>query len=223
MENAKAERIIREIDQNIQSADSRRYNTRGSKSGKVEKPPTKAAIDRKLARSFKTADRIRKDTKKNKTKRQWDSEAFKNKQLNNPEAHFHSLYVCREKGRDGSPTFDEGGYELDYDKVMTWFEPGKVVKIDLDKEKQLEEKMRLIFFEEGGAPHPDHISPIMVTAWKARVEEDIGVPYHKIGLEEFQEWERRGFAKAKEGQYKEFDEAERNRLLDKSAGSAFRK
>ena len=41
----------------------------------------------------------------------------------NPFAHFHKLYTCHDKGREGSPTYDHGGLELDYEKVNDWMKP----------------------------------------------------------------------------------------------------
>ena len=83
--------------------------------------------------------------------------------------------------------------------------------------------MAELFFEKGGAPHPQRTSPIMVPAWKARVEQALGVPIHKIGVNEFKEWDRRGFKKAKEGEYRDFSKAENERLMLKMTGGALRK
>ena len=52
-----------------------------------------------------------------------EDEQFEWDALNDPHHTFHDLYVCRAKGHAGSPTRDHAGYELDYDKVMGWFEP----------------------------------------------------------------------------------------------------
>jgi hypothetical protein len=40
-----------------------------------------------------------------------------------PFSTFHHLYRCHDKGRDGSPTHDEGGFELDWEKVDEWTKP----------------------------------------------------------------------------------------------------
>ena len=161
--------------------------------------------------------------------------AFEEDALHNPDHVFHTLYVCREKGRDGSPTYDEAGYELDYDKVSQWFKPILVrsLKPTLKSMDRFQENMKKrtseraemakILYEDGAAPEEGGISPLMENAWKDRVEKDIGVPWHKINVEDFKEWEKRGFKKAKQGEYREFSEAEKERLTTKSKGCLYRK
>jgi hypothetical protein len=42
---------------------------------------------------------------------------YKDESRLNSFATFHHLYQCHDKGRDGFPTYDEGGFELDWEKV----------------------------------------------------------------------------------------------------------
>jgi hypothetical protein len=43
--------------------------------------------------------------------------------LADPSYTFHDLHVCHKKGRNGSPTYDEAGFQLDWDKVDKWMKP----------------------------------------------------------------------------------------------------
>ena len=45
------------------------------------------------------------------------NEMFKAESRVDPLKTFHDLYVCYEKGPKGSPTFDEAGFQLDYEKA----------------------------------------------------------------------------------------------------------
>jgi hypothetical protein len=41
----------------------------------------------------------------------------------NPFKDFQRLYICHDKERECSPTHDEGGFELDWEKVDDWIKP----------------------------------------------------------------------------------------------------
>jgi hypothetical protein len=41
----------------------------------------------------------------------------------NPLESFHNLYRFYDKGREGSPSYDSAGFQLDYNKVAAWMEP----------------------------------------------------------------------------------------------------
>lgn len=71
-----------------------------------------------------------------------------------------------------------------------------------------EKQMASILFEEDAAPSGRNYA----NAWKDRVSKDLCVPWHKIGVQHFLEWEKRGFLKAKKGEYENFTEEERARL-----------
>ena len=165
------------------------------------------------------------------------SEKFDWEALNNPEHVFHKFYVCRAKGRDGSPTIDQAGYELDYDKVMGWFKPtsvaslrptpSKMKKFDehVEKKRREEQQVLDIFFEGGAAPdvNASDFPSFTIDVIKERVEKDIGVPWHKIGSQEVREWEQKGFTKARKGEYQDFSSEDRKRFLDLHEGCVFRK
>jgi hypothetical protein len=145
---------------------------------------------------------------------------------------FHELYVCYDKGPNGSPTYDKSGFQLDYDKVKEWMKPRPYNKkkmmrsMDraLAKAQTEEEKMKAIFFEKGEAPE-EHAHPLVTSAWKDRVSRDLQVPWHKVGVEEFEMWEKKGFKKARRGEYRfeDFTQEEKDRLSRLSSGCLLRK
>lgn len=73
--------------------------------------------------------------------------------LADPTETFHNLQVCHKKGPNGSPTYDEAGFQLDWHKVDKWMKPqaynkGRMVRgmnraID---EAQREEKAIFLIF-----------------------------------------------------------------------------
>jgi hypothetical protein len=54
------------------------------------------------------------------------------------------------------------------------------------------------------------------------VSKDLNVPWHKIEVEHFQEWERRGFKKARRGEYENFSTAEKERMMTLMSGASLR-
>jgi hypothetical protein len=141
----------------------------------------------------------------------------------------HRLYVCFDKGPNGSPTYDKSGFELDYYKVADWMKPkgyNKRAMVSgmeraLEKRKRDEKRMGEIFFVKGEAP--ENPSCDAVDHWKDRVSKDLNVPWHRIGLEYFEEWEKRGFRKARRGEYAIFSEEQRKRMGKMHEGCALRK
>ncbi|QDS74932.1 hypothetical protein FKW77_004360 [Venturia effusa] len=92
---------------------------------------------------------------------------FKRQVWADPNDHFHSLYVCFAKGPKGSPTYDDNGFELDYQKVAEWMKPTSVASIRMTPGKlkkqqahfaklnEEQREMTKIFWEEGAAPEGD--------------------------------------------------------------------
>ncbi len=72
---------------------------------------------------------------------------------------FSSLYVCYDKGPNGSPTYDSSGFELDYEKVADWMRPRPYNKkamvrgMESSVENSIRKAKRMaeIFFEKGEA------------------------------------------------------------------------
>lgn len=137
--------------------------------------------------------------------------------------------MCYDKGPKGSPTYDEQGFEMDYHKVADWMKPRAYNKRSmvngmertLEKGRQEAERMKEIFFAPGAAPESDENS----NYWKDRVSKDLNIPWHKIGVKEFEEWERRGFPKAAKGAYdsSNISDKDRARMNAMLSGASLRK
>jgi hypothetical protein len=91
----------------------------------------------------------------------------------------------------------------------------------IEKQKKDEKRMAEIFFEKGEGPeNPDCRA---VEHWKDRVSKDLNIPWHKIGVEQFEEWEKKGFKKARKGEYETFSAEEQKRMLRLLSGASLRK
>jgi hypothetical protein len=143
---------------------------------------------------------------------------------------FYSLHVCFHKGPNGSPTYDKSGFELDYMKVANWMEPKLYNKSAIvrgmnravDKAQSEAELMAEIFFEKGEAPENLEYGNGK-NYWKDRVSKDLSVPWHKIGVDHFKEWEKKGFKKARKGEYENPSAAEKKRMSRLMSGASLRK
>lgn len=164
-------------------------------------------------------------------KTRWETdEEYKQYIRATPEHRFHDLYVCFDKGPNGSPTYDRSGFELDYKKVAEWMRPQAYNKRSmvngmeraLEIGRQERKRMAEIFFVMGEAPeNPDWARG--ENYWKDRVSKDLNIPWHKIGVKEFEEWEKRGFPKARKGEYENFTEEEKERMMRLMDGCKLRK
>lgn len=140
------------------------------------------------------------------------------------------LHVCFDKGPNGSPTYDKSGFELDYAKVANWIKPQAYSKSRavngmqkaVDRIQTEQERMAEIFFEKGEAPDKSEYCQ-GCGAWKDRVSKDLGVPWHKITVKHFEEWDKMGFKKARRGEYKDFTPEERKRFTRLLSGASLRK
>ena len=131
--------------------------------------------------------------------------------------------VCLRKGPQGSPTYDEAGFELDYDFVLKASgRPRPLGKRALkrldEKLKEGERKKELMEASEGeGSKFP-------MGAWDDKVARDLGIAYHEVGIEEYEEWYHRGFRRKKgELELENLSNEEIKRLDKLVAGSALRK
>jgi hypothetical protein len=92
----------------------------------------------------------------------------------------------------------------------------------VNKSQDDAKKMAAIFFEEGEAPeNPERGDG--KDYWKDRVSKDLNVPWHKIEVEHFKEWEKKGFKKARKGEYDTHSDAERKRMTRLHSGCNLRK
>lgn len=137
-----------------------------------------------------------------------------------PDGDIARVEECRRKGLNGSPTYDTLGFELDKEFIIkhTGGRPrplGKKALDRLDQKRRDSEKKAELMGTAGDE------NTIHEQAWDDRVARDLGIAFHEIGMEEYEEWQRKGF-KAKKEDF-DLNEKERARLMDLMGGSALRK
>jgi hypothetical protein len=153
--------------------------------------------------------------------------------LLNPFTTFHATYRCREKGRDGSPTYDEAGFELDWEKVNETLKPQaynkkKIVRgmeNAVSRIQRERDEMFRCFFVEGHWPDELRTPNNLIEDFlKDQVSKDLGVLHHQVGPETLKQWRERGFQPVRfEEWWKEPNEEERKRMRRLSGGKAIRK
>ncbi|KAI4860412.1 hypothetical protein F4820DRAFT_109162 [Hypoxylon rubiginosum] len=163
---------------------------------------------------------------------------FKQKALLDPSEMFHDLYTCHRKGRTGSPTYDQAGFQLDWKKVDDWMKPRAYNKSSavkgmskaLERHARERREMYEIFFVDGKGPEcePTYVMDYL----RDHVSKDLGIPWHQIGPKQLVEWEKRGFPKQKaeewwrepnEEWWREPNEEERTRIVKMMEGASLRK
>ena len=136
----------------------------------------------------------------------------------------------RRKGLNGSPTYDTLGYELDKAYIIkktsnrassarsAWGQ--KAMDKFAEDRRKTERKNKIL----GLNKHENDIAPFDEFVWDDKVARDLGIAYHLVGMEEYEEWKRRGF-NVKEGELEggNMEEEERERIERLAAGSALRK
>lgn len=127
---------------------------------------------------------------------------------------------CLQKGLRGSPTYDELGYELDYDYILKTSgrprRPGKRTEEKMDRAIKDDARKAEIM----GRPEDARLQE--GAAWDDRVARDLGKAFHEVGLEEYEEWAKKGF-QVREGEFENPSEEEKERLLKLRIGCALRK
>ncbi|KAF2665951.1 hypothetical protein BT63DRAFT_44740 [Microthyrium microscopicum] len=131
---------------------------------------------------------------------QWDA-TFRKKSLSSPYYDCHHLYICHKKGPNGSPTYDEGGFQVDWKKVDKWTKPraynkNRIVNESrdyMDTEFEERQKMFEIFFD--GGPEFDMDFWDWGFYMKDQLSKDLGIPYHQITSASFRNWQELGFEK----------------------------
>ena len=125
------------------------------------------------------------------------------------------------KGPRGSPTYDELGFELDYEEIVKRSRrprplSGKALaKLD-EKRKERARKADVLGVE------PEKFSGIAENHLDDRVARDLGLAFHEVGMEEFEKWHRRGF-KVDYEDLVNVSQEEKDRVLKLQTGSALRK
>ncbi len=128
---------------------------------------------------------------------------------------------CRRKGLNGSPTYDELGYEQDKEFIIkkTGGRPKPLGKRALErleqKGEERERKAEIIGFKGSTDIRNEDV-------WNDRVARDLGIAFHEVGMEEFEQWAKRGF-EASMGEFKDLVKGEQDRLMGLMEGSALRK
>lgn len=142
-----------------------------------------------------------------------------------PKSSYIKYEMVRKGGPNGPPVFDELGYQLDYGKVTGSGYGSKASKLGKSRHKS-EKEMMEEQHRKGkimGTPK-NNVSALTLLAWDERVSRDLGIPFHTVVMEHFEEWQERGFV-AEPGEFEASNMSkERSDLLTKLAvGSAFRK
>lgn len=145
----------------------------------------------------------------------------KGKKATPPPPNEGPVAVCLRKGPRGSPTYDEAGYELDFDFILkSSRRPRRLGKRGMkrlqEKQKEDERKKELMEVTE------EQARKFYMGAMDDKVARDLGIAYHEVGIEEYEEWHKRGFRR-KEGELENLDDEERKRLDKLVTGCALRK
>ncbi|KAH0559349.1 hypothetical protein GP486_004137 [Trichoglossum hirsutum] len=131
------------------------------------------------------------------------------------------------RGPSGPPIYDEMGFEIDYEKVAksSRARPGcrsmsgeKYLEM-LEREDREEKRMAQIMGTDR-----NKTSAVTLMAWTDRISRDLGIPYHTVNIEDYEEWHRRGFkADGAEFEAKNMTEEEMDRITGLATGSDLRK
>lgn len=161
------------------------------------------------------------------------NELFREETFRDPTATFHDLYVCHRKGRHGSPTYDEAGFQLDYDKVCKWMAPKpynknrmvRGMEKSISAAENFDTRMIGMFFEEGdeAVEKKRNTHFVFTHCIKDKISKDLGIPMHKIGMAELGLWEQRGFPKEKLADWTVFTGEDKKRAMKMMSGSSLRK
>lgn len=138
-----------------------------------------------------------------------------------PPLSMNPTELCLRKGPMGSPTFDEMGYELDY-KYLSKVSHKRsrpsykqVMRMMEKEDKERKRKSEIMGLSEEKCQQQE-------TAWDDRVARDLGMAFHEVGVEEYEEWQKRGFH-ADPGDFENLSEEEKKRLDKIQVGCALRK
>lgn len=94
----------------------------------------------------------------------------------------------------------------------------RAIKRDYEEKRRMAE----IFFEKAAAPkNPEHEEG--ADYWKDRMSNNLNVPWHRIGVKPFKEWEKNGFRNARRGDYEIFFAREKERMSVLYDGCKLRK
>ncbi|KAL8791232.1 MAG: hypothetical protein Q9213_000189 [Squamulea squamosa] len=142
----------------------------------------------------------------------------KRRKKSTPEPSNNPVQVCLRKGPRGSPTYDEMGYELDFDYVLK--STGRPRPLSKRAQQRLEQKEKDSERKADITGRPNNT--LEETAWDDRVARDLGKAFHEVGMDEYEEWREKGF-RVKNGEFEDPTEEEKERLKKLLIGCALRK
>lgn len=157
------------------------------------------------------------------------SELFEKEGMMNPAASFHDLYRCHKKGPRGSPTYDDAGFQLDYNKVCEWKQPqtynkGKMVRgmeKAVEARQSKEEQIASLFFTNGSNEETRNLH--VINHVQDHVSKDLGIPFHQIDAAKVKEWREKFEPLDYETWWKKPNEVEDKRMLKMIMGASLRK
>ncbi|KAF4981705.1 hypothetical protein FZEAL_2507 [Fusarium zealandicum] len=144
---------------------------------------------------------------------------------------FHHLHVCHKKGRNGSPTYDSAGFQLDWEKVNDWMKPQAFNKKrmvngmarHLDRAAKEEKAMFDVFFKDGKAPEGGRGTRTK-DYLRDHVSKDLGIPWHQIDSKRVAKWGEKGFPKVKASEWwHEPNDEENKRMMNMMGGASLRR
>lgn len=161
----------------------------------------------------------------------WQKDQMSREQsMLDPSAMFHNSHICLRKGKDGSPTYDCAGFQLDWAKVEDNKRPRaynkkrimRAMDRSLERGEMERRGLQEIFFVDGKRPQTS--CPDMEMYIKDHISKDLGVPWHQIHVEQAREWEKRGFPKVDpDVWWREPNAVEQKRMLKMLSGASLRK
>lgn len=129
------------------------------------------------------------------------------------------------RGPTGRPVYDKMGFELDYDKVCRRTRGGfgcrtmgskAYMKMIDENSRQSDRNAEIMNMDR------NKVSAFVSMVWDDRVSRGLGIPYHKVEMQDFEERHDRGF-RAEPVDGKNMPESERERITALTTGAAFRK
>ncbi|KAE8453021.1 hypothetical protein EG329_012208 [Mollisiaceae sp. DMI_Dod_QoI] len=153
---------------------------------------------------------------------------------------FRHIHNCVDKGRGASPTYDEWGWEMDYEKCLQWEKPmsvaslrptmSKMKKQDSYFEKRRKESKRMAELmnddigDDSASDFSHMNASIKEEAWKDRVRTDLGQKTYQVPIETFEKWYKNGF-RAKKGEFdlENMSPERKKRYSDMRVGCALRR
>lgn len=136
-----------------------------------------------------------------------------------------TLERIRKRGPVGPPVYDEMGFEVDYEKCTGMQPRSGPTGDDLIEQDRRENELKARVMGMQKEMKEGKVGISVKMAWVDRVSHDLNIPYHAVGPEQYEEWERRGFEKTSPSpaEWRKIGEREHERLMLLTKGSGLRK